>query len=338
VDPQVGGEEHLAAADVVMSDGPRPSAQRPESQRGRLARVDLVVLVHRDAPTVVVRSLRALADSMGADWAGRIVLVQNASPAATAQAAESELVSSFPSAHIVSVLSRRNLGYAAGVNLGVAHTTAPYVGVFNPDGVTRPETVARLAGALDDDGSVFMAGARTVSTTALEASPPRGRLRVAWLPGTAILFRRERFLDIGGFDPGFFMYCEDVDLSRRARARGWKLVVVLEAVFVHARGFDGLESLRRIRMWTVSNTSLVYQYGAPRWRAMARLARQRAGWFRDLARRRRGWTLAGAVIGSVAWSVSIPRLERRRRHPWDGAALSSWLAKAARHVRIAELQ
>ena len=91
-------------------------------------------------------------------------------------------------------------------------------------------------------------------------------------------------------------------------------------------------------MWTVSNTSLVYQYGAPRWRAMVRLARQRAGWFRDLACKRRGWTLAGAVIGSVAWSVSIPRLERRRRHPWDGAALSSWLAKAARHVRIAEIQ
>ena len=312
--------------------------ERPESHRGLLARIDLVVLVHRDAPHVVMRSLRALAVSMGTNWTGRIALVQNASPAATVMAAQSEVVRSFPSARMVSVSSRRNLGYAAGVNLGVAHTTAPYVGVFNPDGVTRPETVARLAGALEHSRDAFMAGARFVSTAVLEEPPACAPRRVAWLPGAAMLFRREWFLDIGGFDPGFFMYCEDVDLSRRARARGWKLVVAPDAVFFHAREFGQLESLRRIRMWTVSNTSLVYQYGTPRWRAMARLARQRAGWFRNLARKRRGWTLAGALIGSAAWPVSIPRLEHRRRHPWDGAALSDWLARATRRAQITDLQ
>jgi GT2 family glycosyltransferase len=285
-----------------------------------------------------MRSLRALAVSMGTYWAGRIVLVENASPAATVMAAESEVVRSFPSARIVCVSSRQNLGYAAGVNLGVAYAAAPYVGVFNPDGVTRPETVARLAGALERDREVFMAGARLASTAVLEGPSARAPLRVAWLPGTAMLFRREWFLDIGGFDPGFFMYCEDVDLSRRARDRGWKLVVVLDAVFFHVRELGRLESLHRIRMWTVSSTSLVYQYGTPRWRAMARLARQRGGWFRDLARKRRGWTLAGAVIGTAVWPMSIPRLEHRRRHPWDGAALSDWLGRATRRVQITDLQ
>ncbi len=325
-------EGSVTSAPVAERDG------RTEPHRGLLDRVDLVVLVHRDAPSVVARSVRALAVSMGPDWAGRIVLVQNASPPDTARTAQAEVARAFPAARPVAVSSSRNLGFAAGVNLGVAHAAAPYVGVFNPDGVTRPETVARLARALDRDGQVFMAGARVVSTAIPAAPPILPAIPAAWLPGTAMLFRREWFLDIGGFDPGFFMYCEDVDLSRRARTRGWKLVVSPDAVFVHAREFGRRESLRRIRMWTVSNTSLVYQSGPSRWRAMARLARQRAGWFRDLARQRRGWTLTGAIIGSAVWPASIPRLERRRRHPWDGVALSGWLAKTARRVRVAEIR
>jgi hypothetical protein len=305
----------------------------PPDAGDRLGRVDLVVLVHRDAPDLVVRSLRALAVSMGASWAGRIVLVQNASPAATAAAAEGEIARAFPAARLVSVSSRRNLGYGAGVNLGVAHADAPYVGAFNPDGMTRPETVARLARVLDDDPEVFMVGAQLVSTAVPEAPPACPPRAVDWVPGTAVLFRREWFLDVGGFDPGFFMYCEDVDLSRRARARGWRLAIAPDAVFFHVRAFTRLESLRRMRMWTASQTSLVYQYGAPRWRAMARLAAQRAGWFLALARRRRLWILAGALIGSAAWPVAIPRLERRRRHPWDGAALARWLERAMPRVR-----
>ena len=55
-------------------------ASKPAPVRARLAQVDLVVLLHRDAGSVVARSIDALATSMGSDWAGRIVLVLNASP------------------------------------------------------------------------------------------------------------------------------------------------------------------------------------------------------------------------------------------------------------------
>jgi GT2 family glycosyltransferase len=276
---------------------------------------------------------------MGEQWAARVVLVQNASPAATASAARSEVTHSFSNAAaVVAVVSRRNLGFAAGVNLGVAHTTSPYVGLFNPDGVTRPETVTRLTRALEQDPHAFMAGARQVSTPVDEPPPAARPQPIDWLPGTAVVFRREWYTEIGGFDPGYFMYCEDVDLSRRARAREWTLLTVPDAVFLHVHGFGHAESMRRIRMWTVSNTQLVYQYGTPRRRAMARLARQRAEWFRTLARQRRGWTLAGAVAGSLELPLSIPRLERRRRHPWDGQALDAWLARAGERVRVEHLQ
>jgi hypothetical protein len=112
---------------------------------------------------------------------------------------------------------------------------------------------------------------------------------------------------------------------------------VPDALFDHTRSFKRLEELRRIRMWTVSNTKLVYQYAPSRRRALARLAKQRAVWFRDLARGRRFWTLGGAMIGSVAWSGSLARLERRRRQPWDSGALDTWLTEAEPGLHATEL-
>jgi GT2 family glycosyltransferase len=286
----------------------------------------------------VTRGLRALAVSMGEHWAGRIVLVQNASPPSTAIAARTELMKAFPRATICAMVSRRNLGFAAGVNLGVSHTTAQYVGLFNPDGVTRPDTVTRLVRALEQEPSAFMSGAQQVLSPVAEAPPPCAPEVTDWLPGTAVVFRRASFVALGGFDPNYFMYCEDVDLSRRARERGWRLLSVPDAVFLHARGWDRAESMRRIRMWTVSNTKLVYQYGNPRGDAMIRLARQRADWFRNLARQRRWWTLVGAVHGSLELPLSLATLEGRRRRPWDGASLSAWLSWMNDRVRIETLR
>jgi GT2 family glycosyltransferase len=306
--------------------------------RARLAQVDLVVLLHRDAASVVARSIDALATSMGSDWAGRIVLVLNASPPSLVAAVTTELLRQFPRARITSVECRRNLGFAGGVNIGMTRTTAPYVGVFNPDGVTAPDTVAQLVAALEQEPVAFMAGARLVPSLDAELESPAGPRSTDWLPGTAALYRRDSFFALGGFDPGFFMYCEDVDLSRRVRAQGRELLFVPEALFQHARGFSRVESLRRIRMWTVSNSCLVYQYASPRRRALARLSRQRARWFRDLARARRLWTLAGAMLGSVTWVKSIPRLEYRRRHPWDRTAFASWLARSMSDVRITDVR
>ena len=53
---------------------------------------------------------------------------------------------------------------------------------------------------------------------------------VGFVPAAAILVRRATLLQIGGFDPLFFMYGEDDDLCRRVLAGGWKIGFVPDAV------------------------------------------------------------------------------------------------------------
>jgi|GEM_PF-6392125 len=50
----------------------------------------------------------------------------------------------------------------------------------------------------------------------------------------AVLYRRSAFLEVGGFDEGFFCYMEDVDLGFRLRLRGYAAVFVPQATVEHA--------------------------------------------------------------------------------------------------------
>jgi GT2 family glycosyltransferase len=51
-----------------------------------------------------------------------------------------------------------------------------------------------------------------------------------------MMIRREALEDIGPLDEGFFMYCEEIDWSIRAKQRGWKIYSIPSAVVVHHSG------------------------------------------------------------------------------------------------------
>ncbi len=57
-----------------------------------------------------------------------------------------------------------------------------------------------------------------------------------WLSGSCLLLRRNAFQAVGGFDPAYFMYFEDLDLCRRLADAGWSSVYVPSAVVEHTGG------------------------------------------------------------------------------------------------------
>lgn len=168
-----------------------------------------------------------------------------------------------------------NLGYGAAANLALAGTDAELVCVANADLVPDPrmhailaQTAARepRAGILAPRlaGATRRLHARLPSARSLPlrafapglahrplADPPPGVIAEVEQPaGACIVLRRAVWQALGGFDPAFFLWFEDVDLAARALAAGYRNLVVGAAVAHHAgaAAFDQLDENERQRI------------------------------------------------------------------------------------------
>jgi GT2 family glycosyltransferase len=163
----------------------------------------------------------------------------------------------------------RPLGFAANANLGIAETSGDLVLLANPDAVPEPDAVATLSAFAESHPRCGVAGPRmlgldgelvpsrrrfpTVGGTIVRRTPLR-RLRpplrtqrahyhlgedadepvqADWLLGGFVLLRRGMLDELGGFDSGFRLYGEDIDLCYRAARAGWERWYVPAAVVRH---------------------------------------------------------------------------------------------------------
>ncbi len=189
-----------------------------------------------------------------------VVVVDNASPEGPPVVADPVRL----------VASPVNLGYGKGANLGAEGATGEVVVVANPDVVWAPGSLDLLLQALERwpragcvgpairtvDGQLYPSARAfpslgrglghavlgpfwpgnpwTRSYRAEAGSPVEGA--AGWLSGSLMVLRREAFEEVGGFDPKYFMYCEDMDLCRRLAEAGWHNVYAPAAVITHVGG------------------------------------------------------------------------------------------------------
>src|SRR5689334_23141976 len=167
------------------------------------------------------------------------------------------------------VVNSTPLSFAANANLGTAETHHELVLIANPDAVPEAGAVAVLrdfmeahprAGAagpkmLYSDGTWQASRRRfpTVGGTLVRRTPlrllfpplrwqrrhyllddrPDEPVETDTMLGAFILLRRAMLDEIGGWDPGFRMYGEDIDLNYRAARAGWERWYVPAAVVRH---------------------------------------------------------------------------------------------------------
>ncbi|MDQ6839391.1 MAG: glycosyltransferase family 2 protein [Actinomycetota bacterium] len=181
-----------------------------------------------------------------------------------------------------------NLGYGRAANLGAARSGADVV-VCNPDVVVAPDALRLLVAGLAADADLGIVGplvhnsdgtiypsARTFPdlvdamghgllglVTPHNPFTRRYRLldwdhhdarRVDWVSGACMLVRRQAWDAIGGFDPSYFMYLEDVDLCWRAQRAGWDVIYEPAAEVTHAQGIS--TRLRPYRMLAIHHWSM----------------------------------------------------------------------------------
>ncbi len=200
-----------------------------------------------------------------------------------------ERASSRPNVELVHTGS--NLGYGGAANVGARGTDEPWLLVANPDIVFAPGSVDILrdaaarwphAGAFGpvihtSDGMlypssreipsvargighalfgwVWPANPWTAAYRRERGQPTEGR--TGWLSGSCLLLRREAFDEAGGFDAGYFMYFEDLDLCERLGKLGWDVVYVPSARVVHVGGHS---TRRHHRQMAKAHHDSAYRY------------------------------------------------------------------------------
>jgi hypothetical protein len=217
----------------------------------------------------VGRTLEALLPQLGED--DEVIVVDNASRDGTVP----EVEAAAPGARVLRM--DENLGFAAACNRAAAVATAPLLLFLNPDARPRPGALDALRRPADEqpgwgawqalvelpDGGVNSSGGVVHLlgfAWAGVAAPPPGPAEVGFASGAALVVRTSLWRALGGFDEAFFMYCEDVDLSWRARAAGFS-VRVAPAALAHHYTADRPVSETRERSVRKSGVLLAAKYG-----------------------------------------------------------------------------
>jgi GT2 family glycosyltransferase len=157
-----------------------------------------------------------------------------------------------------------NLGFGAAHNRVMKEAFAsPFTRYYlcvNPDGVPHPRCFAELATEAERPGRIGLVEAVLFPD---EHSKPYESVthETPWCSGCVLLMTRALYQEVGGFDERFFMYCEDVDLSWRARAGGFSTRVAPRAL-VHHYTVDREISLRRELSVRRSAAMLGAKYGS----------------------------------------------------------------------------
>lgn len=232
----------------------------------------------------------------------------------------------------VRVLELGNVGYGRAVNAGAASLppAVDVVVAANADVRFMPGAVAALVAALDEDPAVALVGPRVrypdgshqasarrtpdVGTAIVHAligwaapgNPATRRYHaldltgpdvhvardVDWVSGCAFAVRRADLEAVGGFDPGFRLFVEDVDLCARLRARDRRIRFVPDALVVHRVGASTSRHPFRSRLL---HARAIDRYLSRHARGVTRVARPLL------------WP------GLVAWAVTTTAVARLRR-------------------------
>jgi N-acetylglucosaminyl-diphospho-decaprenol L-rhamnosyltransferase len=220
------------------------------------------------------------------DLALDVVVVDNASRDGSAQRAAGE----HPAARILE--NPVNRGFAVAANQGIRSTAAPFALLLNPDAQITGGTLAALlkvAGERPRAGAIGLLVRNPDGTVQPSARKVPGLLEslghaflgpvlpnnpftrsytmagwdrttereVEWISGSAMLLRRQAYDEVGGFDEGYFMYVEDVDLCTRMRRATWAVLFSPEVEVVHE---IGVSSRRMPKRMAVEHSRSIYRY------------------------------------------------------------------------------
>ncbi|KRA65573.1 glycosyl transferase [Caulobacter sp. Root656] len=233
-------------------------------------RVSVVMVVYQTGEALIKSIEHVLAEPLVDEF----VIIDNGSPP---EEAERLRALGRAEARVVLQQGHGNVGFARGANMGAETARGEYIIFLNPDANLQPGCIDALISAFEDQPVPTVVGARVMNT---DGSEQRGGRRGEVTPVTTLLsfghltsvfkslakfeihreaealpeapvpmptisgacfaLRREDFELLGGFDEGYFLHVEDIDLCWRARQAGGQVLFQPAAQVIHL-GHTSLE-------------------------------------------------------------------------------------------------
>ena len=226
----------------------------------------IIIVAADSGPSLRECVARALASSVPVE----VILVDNASRDGVPQAVDRAHAND-ERVHVI--YSRDNLGFGPAVNVGARQARGDTLLVLNPDCMLEPDTLARMRDVLHEHADAGVIGAVVCDVDGVPDPASRRRdpllhrslnamtgrakretegaryegvdvpgpipesvVEVENVSGAILLLPRTVFDRVGGFDEGYFLHCEDLDLCRRARDAGCKVLLAGNVRVRHAKG------------------------------------------------------------------------------------------------------
>ncbi len=225
-----------------------------------------IIIVNYNVKEFVLNLLGSITKA-SSNLSTEIFVVDNASDDGSVEAIKEK----YPAVNLIA--NKKNLGFGAANNQALEQAKGKYFLLINPDTIVREDTFYKMinffvanpkcgiAGCkvLNPDGSLQLAcrrgfpGPWTSFTKVMGLSTlfPKSKLfarynltyldenntyEVDAVSGAFMMMRREVYQNVGGFDPQFFMYGEDLDLCYRTQNAGYKVFYVHETEIIHYKG------------------------------------------------------------------------------------------------------
>ena len=297
----------MTSSEAKLSEAARVARQAvlevPDD--GTSPRLNGSTALFEDAPTVSIvipcheqfahtqTCINALEETIPTWFRGELLVVDDASGPDTVANLQ-QLVDSNP--HLSLLRNEVNSGFLASVNRAVEEASGEFVVLLNNDTIPLPGWLPPLLTPFRDRNDVGAVGGRLVY--------PDGRLQEAgglvfrdgsaakfgygdpdpdfplftvpreadYCSGCLLAFRRDFFLESGGFDPAYgFGFYEDTDFCFRVRALGRVVLYEPESVIVHVEGASaGTDLTRGAKRFQALNAALFTERWGKRSRASTR--------------------------------------------------------------------
>jgi GT2 family glycosyltransferase len=229
-----------------------------------------LVTVNYNAGNMLRNCIRSAADQVG-----EIIVVDNAS----SDQSLANLNTQDESQGAVRIIRNpRNLGFAAACNIGAKAAKGNYLLFLNPDCELNPNAIQAMLDVFHEYAEVGMVGGLLIGPDGTEQGGGRRAIPTPWrsfvrafglsrfeqrwpklffdfylhkqplpvhpiemeaISGACMLVTREAVEDVGLWDEGYFLHCEDLDWCMRFRQRGWKILFAPDARIVHHKGVCG---------------------------------------------------------------------------------------------------